>query len=273
MMAYFNRETFLKIEKFDYSEFKVDWEYNIGLEESVAELTLTLFNLSKTSIERLKKGNVIEFGFGYDSEIVGFFYGTVDSYTVENGITKTITIKAYEYSKSVFKKISRSYLKGTKASYVINDIADQCRFNLKRLELKKDTVYKGGYNIYDLPLIALKKIATSCGSKFKVDGDNVYIFSKNDGMNQGIEFNFDSGLLTDVNTIQSSVATDIEEDDDTESRKEGYAKSSANYNVTTLANPNVKKFDLIKVLGTIYRVDSIKINDWKTEMEVKEVDG
>lgn len=266
-MNYFNRITKLNIKNYDFSNFKVDWEYSINSDDTVATLNLTLFNLSDKTMELIKKGSQIRFYYGYNYNPVIFFTGIIDSYSIENGITKKIKISCFEYSKTIFKKISRSYEKNTTSQYVIEDICKQCALNLKEIFLEKNIKYKNGYNVYDMPLIALKKIVLSCGSKLRVNGDNVYIFKEKIGNSTGIEFNFDSGLLTEPNTIQSSIAKEQDEDD----KKEKYTLPNSTHIVTTLANPEVKKFDLIKVLGIIYKVNSINISNWKSVMEVSKI--
>lgn len=263
-MIYFDRKERLEIDNNDFSEFKIEWTYDVKIDDSVANLKLTLYNLSKENIEKLKKGSQIKFYFGYENNTTLFFSGLLDSMVQEGGITKSITLDCYEYSKEVFKKISRSYEKGTTSKYVIEDICKQCAFDLREVTLGKNIIYKNGYNVYDMPLIALKKISTSCNSKFKIDGNKIYVYTNNIGANNGIEFDFESGLLSEPNFIQSSIAkrTDEEKED-----KERYKKPSSTHVITTLSNPEVKKFDLIKVLGKIYRVDSLSISDWISTME------
>ncbi|MGL5595837.1 MAG: hypothetical protein ACRDDH_18030 [Cetobacterium sp.] len=257
-MKYFNKVTSLKIDKIEFKYFNIIWDYSINGDDTVANLNLTLFNLKKETINLIKKGSQIEFGFGYGDKATDFFKGIVDSVNVTFGITKEINISSFEYAKGVFKKISRSYIKGTDSRYVIEDICKQSAFYLKELNLKNNIKYKHGYNIYDMPIIALKKIVGACGSQIKIDGDNIYIFEKNMGSNKGVEFNFDSGLLNYPNEIKTS---ESEEEKDE-------SKPNSTHSIYTLGNPDVKKFDLIKVLGNEYRVDSINISDWKSTMEV-----
>lgn len=264
-MIYFDRRTRLEIDNNDFSDFNLDWEYDIKAENTVANLKIKLFNLSKENIEQLKKGSQIKFYFGYENKTTLFFNGLLDSTILEGGITKVITLDCFEYSKEVFKKISRSYERGTTSKYVIEDICKQCAFDLREITLGKNIIYKTGYNIYDMPLIALKKIATSCNSKFKIDGDKIYVYTNNIGSNNGIEFDFESGLLAEPSFIQSSIA---KREDEEKEDKEKYKRPNSTHIITTLSNPEVKKFDLIKVLGKIYRVDSLNIRNWVSVMEV-----
>lgn len=259
---YFDKITSLKIGNFDYSDFKVDFSYQIGIEDKVGELTMTLYNLSPTSIERLKKGTQIEFGYGYDKVVVPFFNGLIDSYSHVEGVTAETEVVCFGYSQTVFKPISRSYTAGTMASYVIEDICKNTGLNLQQLELANDITYSKGYNVYTKPLLALTNIAKSCGSKLTVRGENIFIYKNSMGLKKGVEFDFTSGLLATPNTIQSSISQNREES------KENFKKPSATHLITTLANPNVNKHDVVKVLDILYRVESMSISDWKTEMEV-----
>lgn len=267
---YFMKKTELKIGNFDYSDFKVDFSYQIGIEDKVGELTLTLYNLTQTSIERLKKGTKIELGFGYDGESLNFFNGLIDSNSHRNGVTSETEIVCFGYSETVFVPISRSYVANTNASYVVNDICTVTGLKLQQLELANNITYSRGYNAYGRPLIVLQNIAKSCGSKLTVRGENIFIYKDKIGMKKGVEFNYESGLLAPPNTIQSSIAKNREE---TNEKDKNFKQPSATHLITTLANPNVFKHDVIKVLDILYRVESLKISDWKSEMEVILING
>ena len=265
---YFDKITKLTIGNSDFSDFKVDFSYRIGIEDKVGELTLILYNLTQTTIDTLKKGTEIQFSYGYGDEAISFFNGLIDNYVHQNGVTSETEITCFGYSETIFKTISRSYAANTNASYVINDICTVTGLKLQQLELNNNLTYSKGYNVYTKPIIALQSIAKSCGSKLTVRGENIFIYKNQIGMKAGIEFDYDSGLLAPPNTIQSSIAMDREAAGETD---KNHKEPSATHLITTLANPSVFKHDVIKVLGKLYRVESLSIDDWKSEMEVTEI--
>lgn len=266
-MRYWNRSTNLLINGLGFNNFdNIDWSYQLGQDDNVGELTLQLFNLSDESIEAIKKGKPIQFDFGYEDSTTVFFSGVVDScYTDRKEVTSVTSVIAYEYSVEVFKKISRSYVSGTNSSYVIKDICNQCGFVLKEIELGLDVKYNKGYTVYDMPLIALKKVAGATKSKLKIVGNSIWVYKNKMGTQTGIEFNYESGLINAPQEIQTSRADSFSNDPQV-------ANPMSTHTLRTFANPSVKKNDIIKALGQTYLVNSINISDWISEMEVLIVD-
>lgn len=272
-MIYYNRKTSLKIGKFIIPDIlNLDWEYAIKSDSTSASLILNIANLSIETTNNIKKGDVVEFEFGYENTTSPFFYGVVDNIVGESrGVTKVTTIKCLEYSNSVKKKLSRSYIPGTIASNVIKDIAVLCSLDIELLDLGTDIKYKNGYNVFDFPIIALKKVSKACGSDLIINGNKLTITTGEKGVTRGVSYDFKTGLLAPVNYIQSSLLDDSEYGK--EKKREDLAKVKSTHKVTAIANPDIKKNDIIKVLGEFYKVNSFTIRDWKFEGEVKKLNG
>lgn len=271
-MIYYNRKTSLKIGNLEIpEELTLDWEYEHKPDSVTASLVLNLTNLSKATKESIKKGDIVEFEFGYENGTTPFFYGIVDNLPggETRGVTKVLTIKCMEYTNTIKKKVSRSYNPGTLASYIIKDLATLCTLEVEFLELGVDISYNGGYNIYDLPLIALKKICKSCGSDLSIQGNKLNISSGTKGYTRGVSFDFSSGLLAPIDYIQSSLLDDSEYGK--QKKREDITKVKSTNKATTLANPDVKKNSIIEVLGELYKVTGFTIRNWKFEGELLKI--
>lgn len=267
-MIYYYRKTSLKIGQFEIpNELNLDWEYESKADSTSSSLILNIVNLSTKTISNIKKGDIVEFGFGYEDQTTPFFYGVVDSHQPENrGLSKVLAIKCLEYNNSVKKKLSRSYVPGSFASYVIKDIATLCGLDIELLDLGTDTKFNNGYNVYDLPIIALKKLCKNAGSDLIINGNKITVSTGKKGVSRGISFDYTSGLLAPINAIQSSLLDESEYGK--QKKREDLAKVKSTHKLTTLANPEVKKNDVVEVLEELYKVVGFTIRNWKFEGEV-----
>ena len=241
-MRYWNRVWSLKVGQLEINtNLDIDWEYSIDNDKVTAQLKVLINNISKESKSKIKKGDIVEFGFGYEEQVIPFFYGLVD-------ILDGDTIIAYEYKQEITKRMSRSYKVGTNAEFVIRDLAEICKLEIEILELAQTITYSNGYNVYDLPLMALKKIVASCGSVMVLNGSKLRITATNNGFKSGVEYDFNSGLLANIEEIRDDI--------------------NSTHLIKALANPIVKKGSIIKVLGNYYKVNSLDIDNFIAEMEV-----
>lgn len=241
-MIYFNRCWELKIGQLEINKnLDIEWEYNANPDDVTAQLKILINNISKEHKNRIQKGDIVEFAFGYEDEAIPFFYGLVD--VVEND-----NIIAYEYSQAITKRVSRSYRTGITAEFVIRDLAEICGLEIEILELAQNISYSNGYNVYDLPLMSLKKIVASCGSQLTVNGSKIRITVSDVGFKSGVDYTFNSGLLANIEEIR---------DDE-----------NSTHVIKAIANPLVKKGSVIRVIGDYYKVNSLEIDNFIAEMEV-----
>lgn len=252
-MIYFNRTEDLKIGQYQIPKnLTTEIKYKVESDKPIAKLEITIYNVSESFRETTRRGDVVEYGFGYENTVLPFFFGVVDSTKFESeGINKKFTLECYEITESSKKKISRSYVPGKDTDFIIRDIANQCGLNVKILELEENKIFNNGYNVYDFPLVALKKIIDTSKSNFNLQGKDLYVTTKTKGFITGIEYNFDSGLLRKP-----------------EPNLETGADSKYTHVVTCLANPEVKKGSVIKVLGEQYYILALDMNDFIYTLEV-----
>ncbi|MEE0139031.1 hypothetical protein [Fusobacterium ulcerans] len=267
MNVYFDRVSKLKIGQFEIDDsLEVEWNYEVRIDEPAAILTVRIYNLSDDVIKGILKDDEVSFDFGYENQTFPFFKGILQgANTGKNGVDRITDITCVEYTSNVFKKVSRSYKKDTTSDYIIKDLCEVCGFTLKRLDLENVIKYTTGYNIYDIPLISLKKIINSCNSHYSIRGNDLVVTKDKTGNNIGVEFNFDSGLLDYPQEILSIERPKEQEKKAIEKKDK---KVQATHLIRAIANPEVKKLDIIKALGKEYQVLSIRIGDWTAIMEV-----
>lgn len=177
---------------------------------SPATCTVTVFNLAKTHLNKLHKGDHITlhtgptglYGLLTEGTISQVSPETRDGMDKETQITftegkdyskekrlyskfngsKTVTHKVktsdgktISYQTKQVKKVNIAFQKNVKASQIIARIKRDAKIDIAAVHLKKNKVYKKGYSLSSKPLAAIKSIAKDCGSKVYYRRGAIYI--------------------------------------------------------------------------------------------------
>lgn len=247
---------------FNSEEFEIVWGYSVGDDDTPANFDIKIANLSQETNKQINILDSVVLKFGYEKDAGIFATGFIDEIEVDrNGTDHWTNLRCIEAETDIQKKVSRSYSKGTKSSYIIKDLCSICNLNLKELDLGSDKTFNTGYNIYSKPIMALRELAGDCGCKMEVSGKNVRIYTKKTKKEHVALLTFESGLLANPLVNKKS---NIEEDE-----------IEHDITVKALALNDVKKGDLIKVecptLNAVLLVAELDISDWEGEYKCLEV--
>ncbi len=240
-----------------FDDYPMKWRYEntFGNEPNFMEITLP--NLSKELTESLESGAIVVFQLGRDNKFGNLITGYVDKVetVVESDFTHTYTLRVIELEDAIFTEVSTSYKKGTKASYIIQDLASMCGVTINSIDLAKDVVYLGGYVAYGKFSNILRKICDTCNSKFSVDGTSITIYNINsDSINSATLVDFDSGLLREAEKFKE--------------KDKPYT-----HKITMVADTGIRKNSILYVrcdnLTSYVRVHSYTISDFIGEYLVE----
>ena len=136
-------------------------------DEKPNETTVSIFNLSASSINRIKKGGSITVQAGYKSDYGILAKGKISRVsTVKDGVNRITTIymlEGQDYSgKKTKEKIT--FKAGTKADVIIKRLANVLGFKLMELKLPKNVVYKKGYTVTGNIENNLLEVVKDCGA-------------------------------------------------------------------------------------------------------------
>ena len=131
---------------FDYDELDVEFEVKCTDDNKSDLATIKLYNLSDTTLQKLKLNQDVSIDAGYRDIHGVIFNGIVESISTsrdENDFITTIeaTPNNRAYANTI---INRQFKAGIKASEVIKQIGTMCNFTMDIKELAKDTVYQNG---------------------------------------------------------------------------------------------------------------------------------
>lgn len=131
---------------FDYDELDVEFEVKCTDDNKSDLATIKLYNLSETTLQKLKLNQDVSIDAGYRDIHGVIFNGIVESISTsrdENDFITTIeaTPNNRAYANTI---INRQFKAGIKASEVIKQIGTMCNFTMDIKELAKDTVYPNG---------------------------------------------------------------------------------------------------------------------------------
>ena len=131
---------------FDYDELDVEFEVKCTDDNKSDLATIKLYNLSDTTLQKLKLNQDVSIDAGYRDLHGVIFNGIVESISTsrdENDFITTIeaTPNNRAYANTI---INRQFKAGIKASEVIKQIETMCNFTMDIKELGKDTVYPNG---------------------------------------------------------------------------------------------------------------------------------
>ena len=131
---------------FDYDELDVEFEVKCTDDNKSDLATIKLYNLSDTTLQKLKLNQDVSIDAGYRDIHGIIFNGIVESVSTsrdENDFITTIeaTPNNRAYANTI---INRQFKAGIKASEVIKQIGTMCNFTMDIKELGKDTVYPNG---------------------------------------------------------------------------------------------------------------------------------
>lgn len=234
---YYRANAVLKISDIEISfeDYNFDWSYESNDDDTPNFLEISIANLSSELRNSIKKNNTAIFYFGYNGEVSEFLTGAINVISHEyNSTGITTKLKIIESAITNYSNISTSYSKGTKADYIIKNIANLASISINDLVLVNNIVYKSGYVAYGKAINLIKQIAASCGSSMKVNGNVIDIYnpsSTSKKLNYLIDFT--TGLLAEPE--------ELKEDD-----------KEYDYKIKMMAYSDFKKNSIFKIDSDTY---------------------
>lgn len=202
--------------------FENEYEINSDDSSNPSSNSVTIYNLSDTTINKIKKdqhiivksgpsdlygilseGNISKIEANNDSGkdrqlTIQFIEGAnLSKVTYKNNFNGAKTVK----SKSS-KKVNLTFKKNTKAKAIIQKIAKVSGIKIYSLKLRKNKVYKRGYSTSKSPLNALKDVVKDCNSTmYQRKGKLVIDDGKSDNpYKEHLYLSIGSGLLSEPNS-------------------------------------------------------------------------
>ena len=176
---------------------ELDFEFDVPFDDDMEanEAEIIIYNLTKSTISKFKKGSKLSIEAGYKDDTGVIFNGFVSKVsTKREGSDKATTIKCLD-DMSTKTVESISYSKGTKASYILKDLLKRTNTPIAVFKVRRDHTYKEGVTVEGDLTENIKKYAEVCGISVFVSKGKIYARYIKDGDNLNFTLSEETGLI------------------------------------------------------------------------------
>lgn len=189
----------ITIEDTVFSFENLDIEFEIDSKDDISSdlAKIYIYNLSKSTLEKLKKGQalVVEAGYKDNSGII--FNGTIDDIKTElEGTDYKTTILATP-SNNLFTNtiVNIQFNSGIKASEILKKLENNIPYKIKILDIPKDIVYQKGKVLSTRLNNAIKIICDDIGAISIFEKNMIIIKAPNKVYTSVLKFGSQNGLI------------------------------------------------------------------------------
>ena len=179
---------------------ELDLEFSIPFDDDTeANLAeIKVYNLTGTTIKKIKRGNkiTIEAGYGTDTGII--FSGYITSRkTKYSDCDKVTTIKALDSMKLKERSIhSITFAKKTKASTILKKLCKKVGLPIADFTIKRDYTYKDKETVDGKLMDNIERLAGICGVSAYILKGKIYVRPLSKGDNTHFTLSDKTGLIS-----------------------------------------------------------------------------
>lgn len=194
-------------------DFKMTFNVPFDDDTEVNMAEVTVCNLTDSTINKLRYNDTITIEAGYNLDTGIICSGRItDIKTVHDGIDKTTTIEITDGADLSNKTIeNKTYANGTKASYILRDLANKVGLAIAKFQVPNDVVYREGYVVDGKIEDAMQNVAMHCGVGCYIHKSKLYIRPITSGDDLRFTLSADTGLLGTPEAFSES--TEVSEED------------------------------------------------------------
>ena len=173
--------------------FRVDFDDKP--EPNTAEFKL--YNLSRDTISRFKRGDSIIFNAGYEGDVGTIFVGDIIKVVTDWQETdKVTTITAGDGAGAWLNTtVNKTFKAGIRASQIIRDIIGGFGLEIGEIRLAEDVTYGNGRTVHGKLQQVLRQIVEDCKSRLTITNGVIMIRPPAAGTQTGFLLNSDTGLI------------------------------------------------------------------------------
>lgn len=175
----------------------LDLEFDIPFDDDVEpnEATISVYNLSDSTIKQLKKDAQISITAGYRGDTGVLFSGFITKVkTSHDGADKLTTIKAMDDIKDHTLE-SIAFKAGTKASYILRQLINKTGIPVAAFSVRRDYTYEDAQTVDGDLMKNITNFAKVCGISVYVSKGKIYARYIKEGDNLNFTLSPDTGLI------------------------------------------------------------------------------
>lgn len=176
---------------------ELDVEFTVPFDDDMEanEAEIIIYNLSKTTLSKLKNNSTITIEAGYKGDTGVIFKGYIDKKTTSyDGVDKKTTLKCLDRVKTRSLK-DIPFKKGTKASAILKDLINRTGTPVAVFKVRRDHTYKDEVKVDGDLLENIKKYAEVCGISVYVNKGKIYARHLKVGDNINFTVQTDTGMI------------------------------------------------------------------------------
>lgn len=243
---------------FDYDELDVEFEVKCTDDNKSDLATIKLYNLSDTTLQKLKLNQDVSIDAGYRELHGVIFNGIVESISTsrdENDFITTIeaTPNNRAYANTI---INRQFKAGIKASEVIKQIGTMCNFTMDIKELGKDTVYPNGKVFSGRLSNVIPILARDTGTICRFTNTTIEFKLPNKAYSSVLHLGGEQGLIRIDKKMDKADIKEKNEKSTNKKAKKDNSKATSNkpkFDIECLLIPLIKIGQLLEIESTLFK--------------------
>ena len=235
-------------------EIKFEGEFNEDPEPNIFEVSI--YNLSKDSIQSINVGQKILLNAGYSDNIGSISGGFITKVETDTSKVDVETIITFQDAGSRWldARLSRTFSGPVTAEYILREALSDIGFSIGTIQLNNNITYQTGKTVRGSAVSVIKQIASETGTPVNISNGRVDLMAEGTGLETGFILNSNTGLIGSPETI-----------DDKDSRSE--------YKLQMLMNHNIRPRSVFFVesrtfTGFAYVVRGTYNDDFTIEVEI-----
>ena len=182
--------------KYTYPDFTIYFRIHFDDDEDANDARIEIYNLSKNSANRIKKGKQIILNAGYKGDIGTIFTGIIDKVSIDRqmDVDKIATIEAVDDEQWRGLRINKTYKGSKKGSQIIRDVLNKTNFDVGAFSLLNDKTYTN--KTFDTTALdVITRIARDCGAKVHNNKGRIFIRPQGQGDRLAFRLDKNTGLV------------------------------------------------------------------------------
>lgn len=194
-------------------DFKMTFNVPFDDDMDMNTAEVTVCNLTDSTISKLRRNDIITIEAGYNLDTGIICSGRISNVsTKHDGIDKVTTIEIKDGPDLSSKSLTnKTYANGTRASYILRDLANTLGLAIAKFQIPNDIQYGEGYVVDGNITEAMENVAMHCGVGCYICKSKLYIRPITSGDDLRFTLSVDTGLLGSPEAFSES--TEVTEED------------------------------------------------------------
>lgn len=188
----------------------LDLEFTVPFDDDMEpnEAEIIIYNLSETTINRLKVKSGISIEAGYKNDTGIIFKGYINKVSTKyDGADKITTLKCLDdISKKSVENLT--FAKNTKASYILKSLIDKTGLPVAAFKMRRDHTYTNEQTVDGDLMGNIKKYAQVCGVSVYVNKGKIYARHIKEGENISFTVQSATGMIGSPEPFEEEITAE-----------------------------------------------------------------